>query len=537
MMNFIFILNCVLTSSGLQPTIDINGCKGKTISFDHSKERWNMVSNSDCLDTILKLNSEIKELTILFSGGTYNFDRTLIIDNFQGRVHFKGTGTTTFKLEKPLLTCMARYMPLKLTHQIDRFDTKIEVESADRDISLVRIQSPDTVETAWYSRANDFLRVTSIHDKSIVFTDSINFAYSTQNAELVGFANSALVIEGIKFVTAGDLNSMMIFTGTSVSILNCSFVNVGEHNLHALVDLNNCENVRVEQVVIEGKVDYGFLINGSRNIYFTNIKSSTCLQPIVPATWTTNLIVEGLYCRGSVIDAHPSFNITYKDVTIEGGASYWNCRALGVHLENCYFNVDSSFNNVSLYLGVLALTKNYEYLYNLYDVICTNVKWRHTDMGFNGLHVHWCRSFIVDHCETHEVSVGPGVKEFVITNSHIGRVASANCNYQVENTTFDASLQGNARVSPPLSCSNEGVLYVKNCRFEGFEETYLFNYIHWPTTSITLENCTYPLMKGFVQKTFMAKDTYSHIFILNTPNSHRSLGMFDDVPFHISRND
>ncbi len=533
--NFI-ILTAILIFPNIKSGDEIYACKEMTISFDKSKVRWGIKNNSQCLDSLLKVNASVKKLTILFSGQSYVFDKTSINDRFQGHILFKGNGKTTFHLGERFIRITARSMPLRLTNHINRFDTEIQVQAADKAISLVRILSPDTVETAWNSKTNDCLSVSTIVGNTIKFKDSINFNYTVDKAELLGYVDSGVRLEGIDFKTRGDIYSMLILTGTSVGIQNCTFSNEGPYNLHALVDMYACEDVKVDAVALNGKVDYGILINCSRCISCTNIQSNTCLQAIVPATWTTNVVVDGLYCNGSVIDAHPSFNITYKNVTIENGAFYWNCRALGVHLENCHFDVVDDFTDVSLYLGILALTREYEFLYDEYDVVCYGVNWVHTDFGFNGLHVHKCRRFIVDRCETQEVSVGSGVKEFVVTNSHVGRIASADCNYLVENTIFDASLQGNSKINPPLSCSNDGVLNVKGCLFKGYEGQYLFNYIHWPSTRIYLQDCTFPSMIGFVKSTYMDKDMYTNIFVSGN-DSDGAVRMFKDVHLSVNRKD
>lgn len=484
-----------------------------SVDFDALKRQFGLKSDSECLDRILQHSNTGDTIRILFSDGEYYFDQTLSQHELEGNWILHGTGQTKFVLTTTLFNIQAPTCQLELNQMIPRHSKQLEASGSCDNISLLRIKSDKIVESAWNYTAGDLVRVQRWDKGVLSFTDSLNFAYEPGGAQVFGYKHCSIGMQGIEFTYNADRGYMFSFTGVTLSITRCDFKYAGEKQIPAFVTVYDCEPVKLSQLEMLGKVDYGFLINGSRNVWCTDIRSEECIHPIVPATWTTNVNVRGLYCIGSVIDAHPSFYVTYQDVTIERGEGYWNCRALGVRLENCYFDVVGGVADESLYLGVLALKEDYAFLNSEYDVYCSNVNWLHQDYMFNGLHVHQCRDFIVDGCRTHAISTGDKIRNFKVTNSTIGRLYCSDSNFEVRNTVFDASLQQREIVIPPLSCSYDGTMIIDQCTFTGYDSTYLFRYIQSGFTELHMTNTNISLVKGLAERTYLPHEDYTRFQI------------------------
>lgn len=500
----------------------------KIIDFDAEKRKLGLINDAECLRRILEQYHSTDTTLIEFAEGNYYFDATIVASELVGNWILMGSGETKFFLSSTLFNIQAAKCKLGFNENIPRHAKQIGVDGLCEDIALLRITSGSIVETAWNYTAGDLVRVQSNTNGALNFRDSLNFSYAPGNTEIYGYKMCSIGLKGIDFIHDSGKSAMFSFTGVSLSISDCDFNYYGETQIPAFVTIYSCEPVKVSQVSMAGKVDYGLLINGSRNVWCTDIRSEECIHPLVPATWTTNVNVKGLHCTGSVIDAHPSFYVTYQDVTIEEGESYWNCRALGVKLENCYFDILDDVVDQSLYLGVIALTDEFAFLYDDYDVYCNNVNWIHQDFIFNGLHVHQCRDFLIENSRTHAVSTGDKIRKFKVENSTIGRLYSSDSNFEVRNTVFDASLQQRMPVRPPLSCSYEGTMIVDHCTFVGYDSTYLFRYIQSDLTELFMTNSHISSIKGLAEMTYMPREAYSRFQIDSTRFGIHVVKSFDE---------
>lgn len=497
-------------------TPPMEGLPGKVIHFDQVKNDHHFTSDDDCLSAILQKRSHLDTTDIQFSARAYTFRRTVILDSLKGHLKFSGMKGTVFQLHQSLLRLQADKCPLLLQQDLRRHDDVIRITNPCPGIALVRVKSEQAVETAWNYKAIDLLSVETQELNQLKSNDSLNFSYKKENCEVDGYASASLSCSHITFLHQGPNFSMMSLTGLKINFEDCSFINKGVEEVGAFLNIYNCAPIQLLRTILEGNVNYGVLINASRDVYIRDMVSKGPVHPIAPATWTTNVFVEDLYCEGSVIDAHPSFHVTYKDVTVENGIGYWNCRALGVKLENCTLDVVDSYKDASLYLGVVALADEFAFLNNEYDVICKNVTWLHQDMDFNGLHVHKCRDFKVDNCTTHAVSTGDKIRTFRVTDSHIGRLYCSDSNFEVSRTVFDGTLQHRTTTVPPLSCSYDGHIKIDSCRFEHYEDTYLFNYIQSTATKVDIRNSSLSGVKGFARTAYQPPQTYGQIKFENT---------------------
>ena len=500
---------CCLPTFGCT-TSKLTEVRGQVIEFDRYKQRGKFVNDDQCLSSIFT-SYAAEELTIEFSSKQYVFKETIYGSRMSGKWNLIGKQRTEFIVENTFLNVEASSCSSKLSQVAKRDSKYIHTSGFPFDVAMVHLSSEDIVETAWNSKANDLMRVSRQNHNALEFSDSLNFSYKPESTTITGYGPAFISLSHISFYTKAGGKQILSLTGVSVNISDCAFITTDSVTTPALVTLYNCTPVNVTNTTINGNADYGFLINGSRDVAFQHIRSEKCTHPLAPATWTTDVYVEDLYCKGSVIDAHPSFNVKYKDVTIEDGVGYWNCRALGVVLENCTFMVNKAVNESSLYLGLVALHPDYNELYDEYDVNCKNVTWLHRDYGFNGLHVHKCRDFIVDHCTTHAVSTGDFIRTFKVTDSNVGRVYCSDSNFEVKGTNFDAKLQQVPQPLPALSCSYDGTIRLDSCSFTHYDSTYLFRYIQSADTKVYLNHCSITSVKGFAETSYLPADNYNGI--------------------------
>ncbi|MEO5906231.1 MAG: hypothetical protein ABIQ11_05865, partial [Saprospiraceae bacterium] len=113
----------------------------------------------------------------------------------------------------------------------------------------------------------------------------------------------------------------------------------------------------------------------------------------------------------------------------------------------------------------------------------------------------------------------------------------ADSNFKVTHTIFDRDLQNSAVARSPLSCSYGGQLVIEDCKFIGYENVHLFDYIQSTSTDIRFINCEFNQLKGFVKKSYRPREEYYNIRILNSKEQHRMASMFHDIPVNQSPTD
>lgn len=505
-----------------------------TISFDRYKKEHQFNNDQDCLENLFQLRQPNSKLILLFKSRTYYFTSTIILDSLNSRIVLEGRPGTRFNLSSTLLKGTAKNFQYSLWREVKRGSKYFDLIAHASQLSFLKFNSNDTVETAWGYRANDLMGIHEVTTDRIVFNDTLNFGYLPSQTELIGYLPSSMSFQNIHFQVDQSISHILSLTGMEVVFQDCKINYEGSPEMANGINLLDCYNIRVRNMVIRGNIDYGFLINGSRNIYFNNIRSFQCIHPLAPATFSTHIVVDKMFCNKSVIDAHPSFNVTYKHVTIVNGNGYWNCRALGVVLEDCNFKVRKDEDYNSLYLGVQGLTPKYEYLYDKYDIICRNVKWVHSDHEFNGLHVYRCREFLVENCKSHAIVTGGPVQRFDVLHCKAGRVYGRDSNFTVAKTKFNSKLQNNLPIKPPLSGSYNGRMNLRNCTFTGYKDTYLFNYIQATDTNIHFNNCSLSKFSGFASKTYAKDSEYTNVQFENCTLNRKtkfSFAVFDKIEY------
>jgi hypothetical protein len=496
------------------------------IHFSAFKVKNKLTDDSKCLQRILEQSKGKNKVRILFDDELYIFNQTVHDSEYGTEISLEGLTNTEFLLNAPILILRTSVREVNLHFPIASGSRKMIGETLPLNTALVKFNSTDIVESGWKYTANDLMAIDHISGTSVTFFDSLNFDYQPSSSILLAYQQGGIGFKNIKFNLSQQLSFAMAFTGMKVAFENCSLFYKLKKSMSSAINLTDCYNVRVHDFTFNGEIDYGFLINGSRNVEFKQIHSKDVIHPIVPATFTTNVRVEGFFGDNSMIDAHPSFLVHYKDVVVLNGSSFWNCRALGVVLENCFFQIQENVNSESLYIGVVGLTESYDYLYNEYDVVCKNVTWVHSDLMFNGLHVHKCRDFLVENCKTHAISTGVAIRRFEVKHSSVGRIYCADSNFHVTDTEFDATLQMRSEILPPLSASYDGVIVIDRCTFNGYESTDLFRYLQSPDTEVNFTSCTFGGFRGFAKFPLVSQDQYKKISMRDCRFNALAIGRF-----------
>lgn len=369
------------------------------------------------------------------------------------------------------------------------------------------------VEKAWKYKKGEMLSVKKITRNKIEFNEKSLFPYSNVRIKL--YESRSIALKNIEFVINYKSSfvdgGLMKFEGCKLTLENVKTTDLNKDKKKNFLLANNCNNTLVKEFEIEG-YQYGVILNYSLNARFLNIKSDHTLHPIVPATFSKNIYTDKLTGTDTAIDAHPSFNITYKNVNIDKGG--FNCRSFGVYMENCVFT-NPEFTNKT-YLGVTSLTDEFKYLAKEYDIVLKNVDWVIKRKGVNGLHIKDARRFNVQNCITHQVSIEGNASEIKISDSKIGRFQNSQTNCVIENTIFDSKLQQLFKPIPPLSFSRTGSAKIVNCEFKGYENTFLISYLHSPLkSSLTFRNCQFGEFKDWINKFGSKTKEYKNIHFEN----------------------
>jgi len=139
------------------------------ISFDKFKKQHLLRSDQECLESIINCLHPHTDITILFEPKTYRFSSTIVLDNLNTHIEWKGQPGTVWNLGVTFLKSTALKFEYPLNREIKRGDKQIDLlENASR-LGLIEFYSSDTVESAWYYRANDLMAVREVKDGQIFF--------------------------------------------------------------------------------------------------------------------------------------------------------------------------------------------------------------------------------------------------------------------------------------------------------------------------------------------------------------------------------
>lgn len=477
------------------------------IFFMHScvnKKNIFSVDASSRLIQIIKNKQSKGGGTILIEPGDYYIDQPIWDGILNNDISIKGKGKVNFYCSHKVANFKAPSEKRKLNIPPLRGQTKISGDFSGLTIKpnlCLIIANDQIVEKSWKYDKGELHEIKKLSNNQIVFKDEVLFNYQkTEKLKVLLIESRNIHLENINFII--DQNSpikqnvLLNLKGCSLKLNNVNYDNKRTEKKSWFASINQGINIDINNVKIDN-AKYGFVLNYSKNATFKNIVSNNTTHPVVPSTFTQNVLVDSLSGVSTSLDAHPSFNVKYSNVEITNGG--FNCRAFGVEFENCVFKSPRAASGKT-YLGVSSLTDESKSLAYEYDVIMNNVQYVKQIGSFNGLHVDRVRKFKLNNVKTHMISTGSFVKEIEITNSHIGRFQNYQTSCTVLNTVFDASLQGNKDPKPPLSFSYSGEAKVEDCIFKGFDKSFLIDYVHSPKSEISFVNCEFDSLEGLVKK-------------------------------------
>ncbi len=505
------------------------------IEFDSYKVNHKFKDDSECLQQIISISKDKGKVRVRFGLQSYLFKETIQDMAYKGDLSLEGVKGTKFILLVPMLILTSFNKEIKLPDAIARRSRQLSGVNLPVHTALIKFNSTAIVELAWKYTANDLMAIDRFDGTTVYFKDSLNFAYQPEATSLLAYQYSRVAFKNIQIVVEKQISQVLFLKGMETVFEKCGLEYHASDQMITSINLLDNYNSKVCDFTFDGNIHYGFLINGSRNVHIKNIYSHNVEYPVAPATFTTNVLVENFFGDNSVIDAHPSFMVKYKNATTVNATDYWNCRAIGIVLENCNFQVNKDPQSQEIYLGVQTLSDAYSYLYDEYDVICKNVKWETVDKGFNGLHVHKCRDFMVDNCSTHAISTGSPIRRFEVRNSKTGRVYCGDSNFSVCNTEFIGDMQRREDIQPPLSGSYGGTINIDRCTFTGYENVELFQYLQSPDTEVNFNGCVFHDFKGFARYPLASMAEYKKIRMDNCKlnvASKRAFNLYPEIRYN-----
>jgi hypothetical protein len=390
------------------------------------------------------------------------------------------------------------------------------------------------VENAWHYPKSDNHRITEVlsEEEILLLNEPLNFDYYPDKEKIIIkiYHTKNIYFQNIEFVLNSKADKKPLM-GIRLDGLSCYFNNILiiDPNLkknNSFIGLYNCNQVGLKDIWIEGAM-YGVLINNSRDFIAKDTYVENSVHPYAPATWSDGIFIDSLVAFNASIDAHPSFNVSYKNVDQYSDSQYFNCRALGVTLENCSFSAGSKPKG-KVYIGMNTLNPEFKWMMREYDVNIKNVDWVHSDMGYNGLNISSARTLVIEQCTTHAISTTYFCDSILIRNSRIGRFRCYDNNFLILNTLFDGSLLSKESPKYAISVSYSGTSIIDGCDFINYEnkDASLINYIHSPLSELIFRNCKIGKFDYFVKNVSNPSRKYEGIIFRNTeidPQNFESL--------------
>ena len=488
-----------------------------------------LVDDSNAFQAALNaINNDPYVDTLLIPEGRYEIERRLIMSKLRSDLFLQGQGVVEIATGKH---GFGHFSPSRLTAKpignIIRGQEYILCTARIDTASVLRVHSDSKWENGWGYKENDTHVVSAISGDTVFLKNSILFNYdqSKENVEVEYARPISLGFENITFSCESD-KSWPKSSFVNVQSCHLSLRNIEMKDKHQALyfrgfSVVNSPDVNIDSLVIEN-LEYGVLLNYSRNIHAENMVAFNCRHLLVPANacidfYANNIL--GVGCQ-SVIDAHQSFNIQYNNVKDSLATQFPNCRALGVKITNSKFDVVASYYQDYCYWSIQALTDENESLYSQYDNYFYNVEWIHEKPSyFNGITAYRCRNLIIKNCTTHNVAIyGKISGSCLIDSSEVGTVYVNSHNISITNTNLNGSLFPESR--HVFRLSGKGRTQIVNCRIFNFDEerSVLFGdfYNSPQINSIEIDNCTIQSLDQWTNRLIYPHIKYKNISIRNT---------------------
>ena len=371
---------------------------------------------------------------------------------------------------------------------------------------LIYLTSPDTAETGWTYDLEDVHLIMNIpDDTTIVMAEYSNFNYKPSNTTIEIYRNQPLQIDNINFSVDYGSN-VQIANMKDAVISNITFTDPaklgGNDGMYFTRTFNSyAKNIYTSYLRYAIGVS-----NGSRNIYLSDITGFKNYHTVVPSGWCENVWVDGLtaqYCAGT-IDAHPSFNIHYKNVVGTQEREVSNFRCLGGSLENIYLHSTNSAYQ-TYFVGLTTMSDpniyyDYDYLIKNFEYVMPNADTKY-DCMIGG---SFFRNLTLDNVKVNYVEVGadPDSGNVFIHNSTIGSLRTR-AKTVVMNSTFDAS-----KMTPDLT---GGISFANNNFPVSFYGCTFINY-----DSLLISDSNQDQIKSFIACRFDNITAFAKTYQFNT---------------------
>lgn len=445
--------------------------------------------------------------SIFFEAGLYNINNTIFLGSLKKNLFIQGIGNVIFNTATAIMDVYSEnLLEFQYIGEIKRGTDKISIPNEinfkleDNNDYFLKISTKTNIENNWKYDKGELIPINKISKNSILLKDSVFFDYFNNDKIVFSIYKPQTVeINNIVFKTNKqnnwDYKALIYSNSVNLKVNNLNIENNLKEQKGKFIICTYCNDSQFKNLQFKN-LTYGITLSYGYNSLFDSIIGNNVIHPIVPAVFSKNIYVTNFKGNNTAIDAHLAINVSYENIDINTGLTYFNCRAFGVKLKNVVIRCYRNASGDSVYLGIPSLFKEYEHYRNDYDIILENVDWQHKLIGYNGLHVQKCRDFIVNNCTTHSVSTGSFIRNFIINNSDIGYFKCYDSNFKITNTNFDGRLQNNQNTIPPINCSFSGEATITDCKFLNYN-TALIGFISSPNTKLTFKNCKLNSINSF----------------------------------------
>jgi len=460
------------------------------------------------------------EETFYLPPGNIELRESLFRGTLNRDINIVGREASHVKLTEVPLINVSSPIRTKIEYQasIERGQADLSINSKRIRVGdIVELSSPVLGELSWKYKKMEAHIVSKVTPGKVYLEDGFNFNYKANEGVILNIRKPIKVnVSNLSIETSNSKSrgKAMIVRGCKVKMSNLRSTGTNLIKKDDFMSCQACVDSSFDDIDLQD-YRYGLLINNSRDILVKNIHADDTNHAVAPSTWSTNVTIDGYTGTNTVTDAHMGFDVTYKNVDVECGDAYFNCRSLGVTMENCKFRSTKKDPKTKIYIGVVALTDEQEYLRDEYDIVLKNVDWVHDVLGSNGLTISKCRNFVVEDCRTHLISTKGFCGSVNIRNSEIGSFKCYDSNFNIEGSTFDGALMPKGGPAGPIACSYSGEGTIYDTVFKDYRGKSLLAYIHGVKTSLKFEDCTFSSFADMAAKTGKSSSTYTGVQFKN----------------------
>ncbi len=335
---------------------------------------------------------------------------------------------------------------------------------------LVSVADSTVRETGWKRPGRHLSYVLSVdaEQNTIEIVHPLNFDFTLEADARVSVhrPSGKLRLEGIEVVVGDPMrtwsNNMLSFNGLKGAECNdLRFLGVRDHG-HNAMSISGCLDSKFRNIYFDC-ILYGVIVGNSRNTFFEQIRSDNGRHPVVPASWSDGIYVDGLSGDNNqgIMDAHPAFNIHYNNViaTTDGSS---NLRSVGGSIRNSIFISRKEIQYGPYFQSVALVDPE---IYRDYTFEMENVHWQ----ASRPINISNCGKVILRDVrnvnrsgEEVGINVGPNVGKVIFDNTKTGKIRVADVEVVGDNRL-------NAVRSPLFQTESDG-------KEQTFEDGYVLDF-------------------------------------------------------------